>query len=114
MENTQDNIPDNILDLLKAYQKDILQQQDGQYHDLFDQENPLDQLPVADKDNRHEIYIKVTYSTLTIDDKKNEAGFVNVIDDNYVIPVPSSIDYKIFIDKFKTALNNALVEISKE
>lgn len=114
MEDNKDNIPENILDLLQAYQKEILQQQDGQYHDLFNQDNPLDKLPVADKDNRHEIYIKVTYSTLTIDDKKNEAGFVEVVDDNYVIPVPPLVDYKIFIDRFKTALNNALVEISKE
>jgi len=94
----------------------------GQYADLFgtvdltrpeiNQEGRQDP---TDRDNCiHEIVIDVRYQIISVNNKQEELGCVEAMEDQYIIPIPAQEEYKPYVERFKNIFNESLVESAKD
>ena len=80
----------HFANLLEEMKKGNIDFSNGQYKELFDQQNPSQERtsPEDPENCRHEIVINVQYQIVSINNKKEELGCIEAIQDSYTIPVP--------------------------
>ena len=106
----------NLVDIFRQHNIDLNK---GHYADLFgtvDTDRPeADRQEPTDKDNCiHEIIIDVRYQIVSINNKQEELGCVEAIQDQYIIPIPAQEEYKPYVERFKNIFNESLVESAKD
>lgn len=118
-EHQDDLTPEQHLEnLINIFRQNNIDLNKGQYADLFGtvdltrqegRQNP------TDKENCiHEIVIDVRYQIISVNNKQEELGCVEAIEDQYIIPIPAQEEYKPYVERFKTIFNESLVESAKD
>lgn len=60
--------------------------------------------------HEHEIFVKVIFEVISTNNQEHEIYKPEVIEKNYYIPLPSTEDYKKFINIFDTRIKNSVEE----
>lgn len=79
----------------------------GVYGELFEDEE-------KHTDYEHEIFTKVVFRVLSINEKGQAYKTSKVVEKNYYIPLPMKEDYDKFIGLFETYLQEALAKAGKD
>lgn len=103
---------EHFANLLEEMRKGNIDFSNGQYKELFDQQNSSQERtsPEDPENCRHEIVINVQYQIVSINNKKEELGCVEAIQDSYTIPVPVQEKYKPFVEQFQKNFNESLTK----
>jgi hypothetical protein len=79
----------------------------GIYGELFEEEE-------KHTNYQHEIFTKVTFQVLSINDTEKTVKIPRLVEKNYYIPLPMKADFEKFIGIFDEHLQASLAKASKE
>lgn len=79
----------------------------GVYGELFEEEE-------KHTDYQHEIFTKVIFKVLSVNEEGKAYKIPKVVEKNYYIPLPMREDYDKFIELFDSYLQEALAKAGKD
>ncbi len=96
-----------VNELFEGRNKDLLQNSQGNYGELFEAQQKKTSAP-------HEIFINVVFHVISLDAETQNQTTTKMIEENYYVPLPVKEDFNKYIDKFNSSLKKAIVEASNE
>lgn len=96
-----------VNELFEGRNKDLLQNSQGNYGELFEAQKKKTLAP-------HEIFINVVFHVISLDPETQNQTTTKMVEENYYVPLPVKEDFNKYIDKFNASLKKAVVEASSE
>jgi hypothetical protein len=111
MEEQQKTEKEQIEEIISKFIEDKQKDKDvyfrGAYGELFEEEE-------KHTDYQHEIFTKIVFQVLSLNEKGQSYKIPKLVEKNYYIPLPAKEDFDKFIELFDKHLQEALTSASKE
>lgn len=111
MSETEKTEKEEIQEIISKFIEDREKDKDvyfqGAYGELFEEEE-------KHTDYQHEIFTKIVFQVLSLNEKGQSYKIPKLVEKNYYIPLPAKEDFDKFIELFGKHLQEALTAASKE